>query len=71
MEVPQSELQKWHNEAVRDCPEYRLAGLVSVFLEEIAMNMPRFPEQKEVKPKGLSMMHYHVYVPKRKVKNVL
>lgn len=65
MEILHSELQKWHYGAVRESAEYRLEGLVDIYLEEIAMNMPRFLEQKEVKPQqGLSMMHYHVYVPK-------
>ena len=41
IEIPHCELERWHYEAVRDCLEYRLAGLVDVYLEEIAMNMPR------------------------------
>ncbi len=42
MIIPHAELQKYHYQAVRDNPEYRLQGLVDVMCEEISFNMPLY-----------------------------
>ena len=40
METTHGDLQQYHNEAVRDNPEYRMEGLLDVRMEEMADHLP-------------------------------
>lgn len=54
-EIPHCELEKYHNEAIRNNLEYRIMYQMEVMREEIMMHLPRTPieetEQNIVPPK--------------------
>ena len=48
METTHGDLQQYHNQAVRDNPEYRMEGLLDVGMEEMADHIPSQIEAPEV-----------------------
>ena len=41
-EISHGELQKYHNQEVRDNPQYRMEGLLEARVEEMMANIPTF-----------------------------
>ena len=48
METTHGDLQQYHNQAVRENPEYRMEGLLDVRMEEMADHIPAQIEPPEV-----------------------
>ena len=51
METPtHGDLQKYHNQEVRDNPQYRMEGLLEARMEEMMVNMPTFEPTEVATP---------------------
>ena len=70
-EISHAELQKYHYEAVRDNPQYRMEGMMSVLYEEMMMAMPTGRSDIEerldaLENKEVIEVHRHIHVPYKK-----
>ena len=71
-EVPHSELEKWHYQAVRDNPQYQLEGMMNVLYEEMMMAMPvsntHAVEERldALENKEVVEIHRHYHTPYKK-----
>ncbi len=70
MELSHAEMQKYHYQALREDPMYRMEFMMDVLREEMMMNMPVYhePEPPQIIPQKIIVKHHYIQQKESNIK---